>query len=124
MKTIPEHSKPVPARKLFGGKRFRPLRTPYAGGLVRARKLIGERLLQKLQPDTNPIRHEEQPAQVNDDQMQQSVTSEHAQSGIEQADVASDQTPNLPQSEHDSSGSAPSRPKRAKMHKDDLEPYQ
>ena len=48
--------------------------------------------------------------------------SEHIQPSVEQESVA-DRTPIFSRNENESSRSAPSRPKRARMHKDDLEPY-
>ena len=80
-----------------------------------------------MQPDTNPIGNEgnRDETQVHDDQMPPSVISDNIQSQIESHEVGN-QIPELSQGENHVEESAPSRPsksKRVKTHRDDLEPY-
>ena len=92
----------------------------YAGGLKRARQLLGRRLLQRLDPTTNPV--EEVPSSPISD-IQEPPSGNPIPEG-HSTPVREDQ----PQEERRPRGRPPNprpvqQPKRRRMHKDDLDPY-
>ena len=116
-RVIPGRFGKNPLRKIQRHKRLGGAR--YGGGLMRTRRMLGERLLERLQPNTNPV------DEVSD---------------IEVDGDVSDRENQVPEeATQDNTGTNPPRPSRApgidrpetkyprrvrrKMHKDDMDPY-